>query len=72
MKPCLDEDARLAEIILQESLAEFSMKLYSSLRESQPSKNLLVSPLSISALLSHLLLGTELLLSHGGVVVVAI
>ncbi|CAF93615.1 unnamed protein product, partial [Tetraodon nigroviridis] len=58
-KPCLDQDSRSDEAVLQESLAEFSMKLYSFLRESLPSDNILVSPLSISTLLSHLLLGAR-------------
>lgn len=60
-EPCLDQNSRTGEAVLEESMAEFSMKLYSSLRESYPSKNLLLSPLSISTLLSHLLLGRNLL-----------
>lgn len=58
--PCHDQEGHTGEAVLQESMAEFSMKLYSFIRESQPSNNLLLSPLSISALLSHLLLGTKL------------
>lgn len=56
-EPCQDENSRTAGPMLQESMSEFSMKLYSSLRESQPSSNLLFSPISISMVLSHLLLG---------------
>lgn len=56
-KPCLDPDSRSGASVLQESLVEFSTRLYWFLSESQPSGNLLVSPLSISMLLSHLLLG---------------
>lgn len=56
---CQDENSRTAEPMLQESMAEFSMKLYSYLRASNPSNNLLFSPISISGLLSHLLLGAR-------------
>lgn len=58
-EPCQDENSRTGEPMLQESMSEFSMKLYSSLRESQPSSNLLFSPISISMVLSHLLLGMK-------------
>lgn len=58
-EPCQDENSRTGEPILQESIAEFSMKLYSYLRESQPSSNLLFSPISISGVLFHLLLGAR-------------
>ncbi|XP_026216697.1 plasma protease C1 inhibitor [Anabas testudineus] len=58
-EPCLDENSRTAEPILQESTTEFSMKLFSYLRESYPFNNLLFSPISISATLSHLLLGAR-------------
>ncbi|XP_032387597.1 plasma protease C1 inhibitor [Etheostoma spectabile] len=58
-EPCQDENSRTGEPILQESITEFSMKLYSFLRESQPSSNLLFSPISISGVLSHLLLGAR-------------
>ncbi|XP_033478862.1 plasma protease C1 inhibitor [Epinephelus lanceolatus] len=58
-EPCQDENSRTGEPILQESITEFSMKLYSYLRESQPSSNLLFSPISISGVLSHLLLGAR-------------
>ncbi|KAM7419255.1 hypothetical protein PAMA_016390 [Pampus argenteus] len=58
-EPCEDENSRTGEPLLQESMAEFSMKLYSHLRELHPSSNLLFSPISISAALSHLLLGAR-------------
>nr|XP_040042618.1 plasma protease C1 inhibitor isoform X1 [Gasterosteus aculeatus aculeatus] len=58
-EPCQDRNSRTAGPMLQESITGFSMKLYSYLRESQPSSNLLFSPMSISGLLSHLLLGTR-------------
>ncbi|XP_037621452.1 plasma protease C1 inhibitor [Sebastes umbrosus] len=58
-EPCQDENSRTGGPMLQESITEFSMKLYSYLRESQPSSNLLFSPISISGLLSHLLLGAR-------------
>ncbi|XP_070684079.1 plasma protease C1 inhibitor [Pempheris klunzingeri] len=58
-EPCQDEDSRTGEPIVQESMAEFSMKLYSYFRESNPSRNLLFSPISISGALSHLLLGAR-------------
>ncbi|KAL3067056.1 hypothetical protein OYC64_016913 [Pagothenia borchgrevinki] len=56
---CQDENSRTGEPMLQESITEFSMKLYSHLRESQPSSNLLFSPISIIGALSHLLLGAR-------------
>ncbi|XP_044046955.1 plasma protease C1 inhibitor isoform X2 [Siniperca chuatsi] len=58
-EPCQDENSRTGEPMLQESMAEFSMKLFSYLRESNPSSNLLFSPISISGALSHLLLGAR-------------
>ncbi|XP_041839418.1 plasma protease C1 inhibitor [Melanotaenia boesemani] len=58
-EPCQDENSRTAETVLQESLTEFSMKVYSHLREINPSSNLLFSPISISGVLSHLLLGAR-------------
>ncbi|XP_041789969.1 plasma protease C1 inhibitor [Chelmon rostratus] len=58
-EPCQDENSRTGEPMLQESIAEFSMKLYSYLRQSQASSNLLFSPISISGVLSHLLLGAR-------------
>lgn len=56
---CHNENSRTGEPMLQESVAEFSMKMYSYLRQSQPSSNLLFSPISISGALSHLLLGAR-------------
>ncbi|KAF3687670.1 Plasma protease C1 inhibitor [Channa argus] len=56
---CLDENSRTGEPILQESMTEFSMKLYSYLRALNPASNLLFSPVSISGLLTHLLLGAR-------------
>ncbi|KAM7394265.1 hypothetical protein PAMP_021078 [Pampus punctatissimus] len=58
-EPCEDENSRTGEPLLQESIAEFSMKLYSYLRELHPTTNLLFSPISISGALSHLLLGAR-------------
>nr|XP_020457777.1 factor XIIa inhibitor-like [Monopterus albus]XP_020457778.1 factor XIIa inhibitor-like [Monopterus albus] len=58
-EPCLDENSRTGEPMLQESVTEFSMKLYSSFKKSLPSGNLLFSPISISSILSHLLLGAR-------------
>ncbi|KAM9857110.1 plasma protease C1 inhibitor [Aulostomus maculatus] len=58
-EPCQDENSRTGEPVLQESMAEFSFKLYSYIRESNPSSNLLFSPISISGMLSHLLLGAR-------------
>ncbi|XP_060944914.1 plasma protease C1 inhibitor isoform X2 [Limanda limanda] len=58
-EPCEDVRSRTGEPILQESLTDFSMKLYSFLRESNPSSNLLFSPISISGMFSHLLLGAK-------------
>lgn len=45
--------------MLQESLSEFSFKLYSHLSQSERSKNMLFSPISISSVLTHLLLGAR-------------
>ncbi|KAF6733508.1 Plasma protease C1 inhibitor [Oryzias melastigma] len=56
---CQDENSRTAEALLQESLTEFSMNVFSHLRQLEPSNNLLFSPISISGLLSHLLLGAS-------------
>ncbi|XP_028270547.1 plasma protease C1 inhibitor isoform X2 [Parambassis ranga] len=58
-EPCQDENSRTGEPILQESIAEFSIKLYSYFREIYPSNNMLFSPVSINGLLSHLLLGAR-------------
>ncbi|CDQ65733.1 unnamed protein product [Oncorhynchus mykiss] len=56
---CQDESSRSWEAMLGESLNEFSMKLYAHLSQSQPMKNLLFSPISISGVLTHLLLGKK-------------
>ncbi|XP_024258329.1 plasma protease C1 inhibitor-like [Oncorhynchus tshawytscha] len=56
---CQDETSRSWEAMLGESLNEFSMKLYAHLSQSQPMKNLLFSPISISGVLTHLLLGAR-------------
>ncbi|XP_029918156.1 plasma protease C1 inhibitor isoform X2 [Myripristis murdjan] len=58
-EPCLDKTSRSWAPILEESQAEFSMKLYSHLSRSKTSENLLFSPISISGVLSHLLLGAR-------------
>ncbi|KAL3996467.1 synaptotagmin-9 [Sarotherodon galilaeus] len=58
-EPCPEENSRTAEPILQESMTEFSMKLYYYLREIYPSGNMLFSPVSIGGVLSHLLLGAR-------------
>ncbi|XP_034544718.1 plasma protease C1 inhibitor [Notolabrus celidotus] len=58
-EPCMDENSRTGGPVLQESMAEFSMKLYSYFRQSQPSSNLLFSPISVAGALSHLLLGAR-------------
>ncbi|CAN9510393.1 unnamed protein product [Ophioblennius macclurei] len=56
---CQNENSRTDGSILQESMTEFSFKLYTYLRQIYPSTNLLFSPVSISGLLSHLLLGAR-------------
>ncbi|XP_023835346.1 plasma protease C1 inhibitor [Salvelinus sp. IW2-2015] len=56
---CQDETSRSWEAMLGESLNEFSMKLYAHLSQSQPMNNLLFSPISISGVLTHLLLGAR-------------
>lgn len=58
-EPCLDLGGRTQEPVLQESLSEFSFKAFAFLREADPSANLLFSPISISSVLSHLLLGAR-------------
>ncbi|KAM4594628.1 plasma protease C1 inhibitor [Fundulus diaphanus] len=59
LQPCQEENSRTAEPILRESMTEFSMKLYSYLKQEHPSSNLLFSPISIGSILSHLLLGAS-------------
>ncbi|XP_072241195.1 plasma protease C1 inhibitor isoform X2 [Leuresthes tenuis] len=56
---CQEEHSRTAEPILQESIEEFSMKVYSHLRGIHPFENLLFSPISINGILSHLLLAAR-------------
>ncbi|KAJ8335985.1 hypothetical protein SKAU_G00393280 [Synaphobranchus kaupii] len=57
---CAVESSKISgRTIMQESLVEFSFKLYSHLRKSEPTKNLFFSPISISWMLSHLLLGAR-------------
>ncbi|XP_029949045.1 plasma protease C1 inhibitor [Salarias fasciatus] len=56
---CRNENSHTEANILQESTTEFALKLYSFLRHMYPSSNLLFSPISISGLLSHLLLGAR-------------
>ncbi|XP_047434903.1 plasma protease C1 inhibitor [Mugil cephalus] len=58
-EPCQDENSRTGGPMLQESVTEFSMKLFSYLREIYPNTNLLFSPVSIDGALSHLLLGAR-------------
>lgn len=57
---CTDKDSRTGVAVLQESMTEFSMSLYSHLRHIHPTSNLLFSPISISGVLSHLLLGRKI------------
>ncbi|KAF5880104.1 plasma protease C1 inhibitor-like, partial [Clarias magur] len=56
---CPDTASRSGEAILHESLTEFSLKLYKQLNSMKPESNLLFSPISISTLVSHLLLGSR-------------
>ncbi|XP_013868646.1 plasma protease C1 inhibitor [Austrofundulus limnaeus] len=56
---CQEEERRTAELVLKESMTEFSMKLYSHLKDQHPSNNLLFSPISINGILSLLLLGAN-------------
>ncbi|KAM9476169.1 plasma protease C1 inhibitor isoform 1-T1 [Clarias gariepinus] len=56
---CPDPEGRSGEAILQESLTEFSFNLYKYLNSMKPESNLLFSPISISMLVSHLLLGSR-------------
>ncbi|KAM4604180.1 plasma protease C1 inhibitor [Polymixia lowei] len=58
-EPCPDETSRSWAPILEESIAELSTKLYSHLSQLQPTKNMLYSPISISGVLTHLLLGAR-------------
>lgn len=58
-EPCEDDHGRVTGQVLRESLTEFSFKLFSSIREANPYRNLLYSPISISGALAHLLLGAR-------------
>lgn len=58
-EPCPDENSRMDEPKLKESLTQFAFDMYSYLRESQPQSNLLFSPISIAGSLTHLLLGAR-------------
>ncbi|XP_061103031.1 plasma protease C1 inhibitor [Conger conger] len=55
----VDSSAISGRKILQESLGDFSFKLYSHIRQSDQSKNMLFSPISIFWMLTHLLLGAR-------------
>ncbi|XP_030631071.1 plasma protease C1 inhibitor [Chanos chanos] len=57
-EPCTTE-SRSSKAILQESLTEFSLRVYSHLRSRKQTGNLLFSPISIAGALSHLLLGAR-------------
>ncbi|PWA30710.1 hypothetical protein CCH79_00009311 [Gambusia affinis] len=59
LEPCHEENSRTAEPTLRESLTEFSMKLYSYLKQDESLSNILFSPVSINYMLSHLLLGAS-------------
>ncbi|XP_066574579.1 plasma protease C1 inhibitor [Amia ocellicauda] len=56
---CEGGPSRSGEAILGESLTEFAVKLYNFASTSQPSENLLLSPISIAGVLTHLLLGAR-------------
>ncbi|MCI4380476.1 hypothetical protein PGIGA_G00240420 [Pangasianodon gigas] len=56
---CPDPDSKSSEAILHESLTEFSLNVYKKVNMMAPERNLLFSPISITMLLSHLLLGTR-------------
>ncbi|XP_041640291.1 plasma protease C1 inhibitor [Cheilinus undulatus] len=58
-EPCPDENSRMDEPKLKESLTQFAFETYSYLRQSQPHSNLLFSPISIAGALTHLLLGAR-------------
>ncbi|KAK7929003.1 hypothetical protein WMY93_005398 [Mugilogobius chulae] len=53
------DHSRITASVLRESMTEFSFKLYSVFKDSNPHNNLLYSPLSISGALTHLLLGAR-------------
>ncbi|KAG7458567.1 hypothetical protein MATL_G00221810 [Megalops atlanticus] len=54
---CASDSPRSGRAILQESLNEFSLKVYSQLSRGDKTQNLLFSPISIALVLTHLLLG---------------
>lgn len=56
---CEDDHSRVTGSVLRESLTEFSFKLYPFFQGSNPDRNLLYSPISISGALAHLLLGAR-------------
>ncbi|XP_072537353.1 plasma protease C1 inhibitor [Salminus brasiliensis] len=56
---CPDPDSRSWKAVVSESITAFSAHLYSKLRSTQKGRNLLISPISIASLLSHLLLGAR-------------
>ncbi|KAL6459395.1 hypothetical protein MHYP_G00328670 [Metynnis hypsauchen] len=56
---CPDPENRSWKATVSESVTAFSVHLYNKLRGSRHSQNLIVSPISIAALLSHLLLGAR-------------
>ncbi|KAL7884492.1 hypothetical protein AOLI_G00072620 [Acnodon oligacanthus] len=56
---CPDPENRSWKATVSESITAFSVHLYNKLRGSRHSQNLLVSPISIAGLLSHLLLGAR-------------
>lgn len=56
---CVDPENRSWRSILRESLVHFSTTVYSHLKGSKPTKNLIFSPISIATVLSNLLLGSR-------------
>ncbi|XP_055023927.2 plasma protease C1 inhibitor [Misgurnus anguillicaudatus] len=58
-EPCVDPENRSWRSILRESLVHFSTTVYSHLKGSKPTTNLIFSPISIATVLSNLLLGAR-------------
>lgn len=56
---CTDPESKSWKSIVSESITEFSVNLYTKLRGTHHSQNLLISPISVAGLLSHLLLGKK-------------
>ncbi|KAI4897157.1 hypothetical protein NFI96_015210 [Prochilodus magdalenae] len=56
---CPDLESRSWKAVVEESITAFSLQLYSKLKSSKGKHNLLVSPISMAGLLSHLLLGAR-------------